>query len=235
MNTQAILKPAQVGIKMIRFPASNFKFQGVSGVRCNRFQMAETPFTNAHFLSLLKQSPDKLAEVIKNPQELLVKSMLVAAVSEEAVNSPLVFVNHTEASGIAALIGCRLPTELEWERAAAGLNGRIYPWGNKEPDASRAVFHPETGTRAVGRLIAGKTPEGLFDLAGNVWEWTSSIWGSINLTNAQNPIFPQSGINIVLRGGSWCNTGPGSLRGAGRSNGLPGSRSSFFGFRVAED
>jgi formylglycine-generating enzyme required for sulfatase activity len=236
MNIQAVkavMTPAELGIKMISIAPSNFVFQGVQGVRCNGFKLAETPFTNAHFLGLLKQHPDELKQVIANPEELLVKSMLVAAVSDEAVSSPLVFVNQTEASGIAALLGCRLPTELEWERAAAGLNGRVYPWGY-EWDQKKAIFN-DKGTRAVGLFPAGKSEDGFCDLAGNVWERTSSLYGEIGLSDPQNPVFPQEGIYVVLRGGSWYNCVPAFLRSADRYGSHPEDRGDFFGFRLAED
>jgi len=71
--------------------------------------------------------------------------------------------------------GARLPTEVEWEAAARGREGRRYPWGNEPPDATRAVFGRGAGeTSPVGSLPAGATPEGVFDLAGNLAEWTST-------------------------------------------------------------
>jgi len=233
MNILAVTSPAQLGIKMISIAPSNFVFQGVQGVRCNGFKLAETPFTNGQFAVLVSLHPAELTKVISNPKYLLERSWQAAAIPEEAINSPLVFVNHTEASGIAALLGCRLPTELEWERAAAGLNGRVYPWGN-EWDRAKAVFN-DKGTRAVGRLRAGMSEDGFCDLAGNVWEWTSSLYGEIDLKDPQNPILSQSGNNMVLRGGSWCNRNPDYLRGAYRFNLHPEGRSHGIGFRLAED
>jgi formylglycine-generating enzyme required for sulfatase activity len=73
--------------------------------------------------------------------------------------------------------GARLPSEAEWEAAARGREGRRYPWGSAPPDANRAVFGRRSNeTGAVGERPAGATPEGVHDLAGNVAEWTSTLY-----------------------------------------------------------
>ncbi len=145
----------------------------------------------------------------------------------------------TEVTGKA----CRLPTEAEWEKAARGTGGWIYTWGN-EWDAKRC--NTEDGgpddTTSVGAYPEGASPYGVLDMAGNVWEWTVSLWGAeLEKPDFKYPYDANDGrealeagdeIRRVLRGGSFCNFRYGA-RCACRGWYGPYFRDSNSGFRVA--
>jgi iron(II)-dependent oxidoreductase len=92
-------------------------------------------------------------------------------------NRPVPETTWRGARAFCAWRGARLPSEVEWEATARGKSGRTYPWGEQQPSAERAVFARRSGeTDPVGSHPMGATPEGVFDLAGNVAEWTSSLF-----------------------------------------------------------
>ncbi len=116
----------------------------------------------------------------------------------------------------------RLPSEMEWEFAAAGEEGRPYPWPKErgEPTPKLANYNSNEGaTTPVGRYPEGATPEGLSDMAGNVWEWMENLY-SKNTRSAR-----------ALRGGSWL-INPVILRCSARLNVYPALTVDFIGFRV---
>jgi formylglycine-generating enzyme required for sulfatase activity len=90
---------------------------------------------------------------------------------------PVNEVTWNGARAYCAWRGARLPTEAEWEAAARGREGRLYPWGNQPPTAERAVFARHSNeTEPVGSRPAGATPDSVHDLAGNVAEWTTTLY-----------------------------------------------------------
>ena len=106
------------------------------------------------------------------------------------------------AQAFCAWRGLRLPTEAEWEAAARGREGRIYPWGNQPPTPERAIFgRGSNETEAVGSRPAGATPEGVHDLAGNVAEWTSTLYQPYPYRRDDGREAPDTPGERVTRGG----------------------------------
>jgi formylglycine-generating enzyme required for sulfatase activity len=144
---------------------------------------------------------------------------------------PVTLVKYEGAEAYAAWAGKRLPTEFEWEIAARGGSGRRYPWGNSAPDASHANFDYMAGhPTPVGSYEQGKTPEGVYDLCGNVWEMCSDTWKPYAWRGASGE--PRTSGRII-RGGSWV-TPPLNLSASYR-NGNKGEWSAMVGFRCARD
>jgi formylglycine-generating enzyme required for sulfatase activity len=131
---------------------------------------------------------------------------------------PVVGVSFYEAEAYARWAGQRLPTEIEWERVARGTDGRIYPWGN-DFDQERCNTR-ESGigkTTRVTRYPNGRSPEGCYDMAGNVWEWCDD-W------------YDKDETYKVLRGGAW-NVDRTDARCTDRLRDLPNARNDYIGFR----
>ena len=158
--------------------------------------------------------------------------------AEEYAEFPVVNVSWEDAVDFCEWVGGRLPTEAEWEKAARGANGSLYPWGDEAPSCALANFNNCVGdTTAVGAYPSGASPYGALDMAGNVWEWVADWYGSdyyAVVPNA-NPPGPSSGEGRVFRGGAWDDEA-GLLRAAYRDAYLDRSFNlALVGFRCAWD
>ena len=154
-------------------------------------------------------------------------------------NQPAVGVDWHNARAYCSWAGVRLPTEAEWEKAARGTRGHIYPWGNSAPTCNKANYWVEPNgclgaTATVGSYSAGASPYGALDMAGNVWEWVKDWYdeGYYARSPAQDPKGPDSGRKRVARGGSW-DDGGGGIRVANRHREDPGASARDLGFRCA--
>jgi hypothetical protein len=121
-------------------------------------------------------------------------------------DSPAANLTWYQAMAYAAWIGGSLPTEAQWEFAARGTQGRTYPWGDEKPTCDRANFEgcqPKDLKSVKAGREGGKTPEGVYDLSGNVWEWCRDWFAPYESKDGQTaPLGPAAGSERVLRGGS---------------------------------
>jgi formylglycine-generating enzyme required for sulfatase activity len=198
--------------------------QPVHSVTLNAFWIDEHEVTNAMYKKCVDagacQPPSNLDYYTSQP------------------NFPVVYVNWNQANAYCKWVGARLPTEAEWEYAArGGLDGKQYPWGNEAPVCTPgakngAQFYECSPSGPIDVKTFQPNGYGLYDMAGNVWEWVADWYDENYYSNSpsSNPTGPSNGSSKVLRGGSWYYVND-LLRVSYRSRNNPDYADSDIGFR----
>ena len=153
---------------------------------------------------------------------------------------PALYVSWSEAAEFCQTRGKRLPTEAEWEKAARGRDGNLFPWGSQKPVPGLAVFgqhhaHQIPLIAAVDSGEEGQSPYGARHMAGNIAEWVQDWFGNDYYVTMpeRNPRGPAAGRYKSVRGGSW-RSNPSILRAATRNGAVPDQRAATIGFRCAK-
>jgi serine/threonine-protein kinase len=152
-------------------------------------------------------------------------------------NFPVIYVNWDQAVAYCAWADRRLPTEAEWEKAARGTAGSLYPWGNESPSLNLAIFNNFTGdTAEVAGYPDGASVYSVMDMAGNVFEWVYDWYDESYYSDSPeiNPQGPNllSGSYRVIRGGAWNSLGH-FLQSGSRNKLQPSLANYYVGFRCA--
>ena len=241
----AFVEP-RTGLRFLHVPGGRFEMgaedlweacKPVHTVRVSPFWLAETPVTNAQYRVFVEATGHRQPGRRRDRRF-------------SADEQPVVAVSWEDAAAFCRWLAgecgrpVQLPSEAQRELAARGEESRDYPWGDEEPDASRAVFGLDRGSgqpAPVGSVPAGRGPFGHLDLAGNVWEWCADGWDAKAYAaragrEVTDPVVQEGQESLrplrALRGGCWLD-GARSLRSALRGGGAAVVRYDDFGFRAA--
>jgi formylglycine-generating enzyme required for sulfatase activity len=244
VGAQMLLIPTGSFLMGSRTPEAPVDEQPATQVAVRRFYLSRHPVTNSEYERF---DPDHARWRPPNATD----------------THPAVYLSHADASKFCVWLGeqenkkYRLPTEAEWEYAARGSDGRVYPWALTEKisltrfAAPRGLaprnrdWHESVGegrvapmlagglteSSPVGKYPAGASPFGIEDLLGNVWQWCQDSYGPYHVPDRRNANGPSPGTERVCRGGSWKSRALG-LQATTRGRNPPAYTSNDVGFRI---
>ena len=193
--------------------------------------------TNGRYLEFVRATSHRVPQHPTKAKRNLWEGGLMP---ESVADRPVINVDWHDADAYCTWAGKRLPTEAEWEKAARGGDDRRFPWGNVEPTHKHLNYNQqwigEKTLMPVGSYEAGKSPYGVYDMAGNVWEWVADWYDAryYEKSPTRNPKGPQSGKGKVLRSSGWQVETP-MVRIFTRVESDPLIRNESTGFRCAAD
>lgn len=219
---------------MLYVPAGEFKMGGtrhpdtrpLRKVYLDDYWIDSTEVSNAMYARCVGEGVCDLPAKVKSLDSFLAQT--------ELSDHPVVYVTWFDALVYCRWTGRRLPTEAEWEKAARGVDGRLYPWGYWEPNLLN--YGNLIGTTVpVNRFPFGASPYGALNMAGNVREWVWDWYGEDYYQQApdRNPQGPELGEERVLRGGGYTDTNR-RVRSNNRFKHEPDSPGYNRGFRCAQ-
>jgi len=214
--------------KEVLIPAGDFLMGVIKGkenpvhtIYLNAFYIDALEVTNAEYRTFIEATNRNAPNYWQDPKY-------------NADKQPVIGVTYDDAQAYCQWRNKRLPTEAEWERAARGPHSRLFPWGDrfdKERTNTRESKHRQP--LPVGSYPKGASPEGVYDMSGNVWEWCHDWFDKDYYlqTATKNPTGPETGKKRVIRGGGW--TAPHTDMGLRRGE-KPNKTYPSLGFRCAK-
>ena len=161
-------------------------YDSVNPVFVRRFFMDKYPLTNNQFYDFIESTGYKPSDTVN-----YLRNWVDGKFPRAMKNHPVVYISYEDALAYAAWAGKRLPTEVEWQYAAQGNDGRLYPWGNEMDSLNCNIGNDKL--MSVVEYPEGSSPSGVYDLVGNVWQLTNDVYDN------------GSYYYIIMRGGSYYN------------------------------
>lgn len=224
-------------IPMVHIPAGEFVRGNPEGFPDERF--VQTIFLDEFYIDQYEVTNRQYSECVQagrcTPPQSPRSVNFTSYYGDAAFgNYPVLWVTWDDAVTYCQFHGKRLPTEAEWEKAARGPQGFIFPWGNDEPTTQANYNYAASDVTPVGAYPVDLSGYAVYDMAGNVREWVADWyqWDYYLAPEVRNPTGPATGVTKVLRGGSWNDVAT-YLRSTVRKNFLRESVDSNLGFRCA--